>query len=170
MHIWEKWPISCNSGLTSVSMSYFSFYSWVCDRFCSNNAVSCPFPESSRCRAQRKPDNLLLTRHYYFHAGPVTQSPSGSGKRRQEAWGAALRAQTRETGFTVLHFWSEKDFWVGKQDFTLMIFFFPAKYLKGHIAISIRMFLTTQVSVKSKSSAMKETRAFLFFCFFWRPG
>lgn len=42
--------------------------------------------------------------------------------------------------------------------------FFPAKYLKGHIAISIRMFLTTQVSVKLKSNATKETS---FLCVFF---
>lgn len=55
--------------------------------------------------------------------------------------------------------------WVGKQGSIIFMsfFFFPAKYLKGHIAISLRMFLTTWVSVKSKSNATKETGFLLFF-------
>lgn len=102
------------------------------------------------------PDKSLLTSNYHFHNGTVAQSASWSGKRRKERFGGESRWRQGEDEFKGLHFWSQRRLG-GVTRFYSYEIFFPAKYLKGHIVISIRMFLTTQVSVKSKSNGSKET-------------
>ena len=115
-----------------------------------------------------------MTNYYHFHDGAATWRPSES--RRGDKRGEEQTPGTvREKVTSQVSISEVRRPQVGKQGSILTRVFFPANYLKGHIAISIRMFLTTQVSVKSKSSAMNETRvffsfSFLFFFFFLTAG